>query len=137
VPTQRKGFTLIELLIVVVIIGILASIAIPKYGQTKAQAYVTTMKADLRNLATAEETYFVDHREYFEGTATNDGLGGTSSVGDGWVPSSGVTVQATLSGAGWYAKAVYVSGTTRTCALYVGVPPQAPATAEGSAQCDP
>src|SRR6476469_4170194 len=54
----RKGFTLIELLIVVVIIGILAAIAIPKFANTKSKAYVTAMKSELRNLVTAEEAFF-------------------------------------------------------------------------------
>src|SRR5438132_486836 len=57
---NRKGFTLIELLIVVVIIGILAAIAIPKFANTKAKAYIASMKSDLRNLVTAEEAYFAD-----------------------------------------------------------------------------
>ena len=55
---NRKGFTLIELLIVVVIIGILAAIAIPKFASTKEKAYLASMKSDLRNGATAEEGYF-------------------------------------------------------------------------------
>ena len=60
----RKGFTLIELLIVVVIIGILAAIAIPKFANTKSKAYVTAMKSDLRNLVTAEEAFFSDSSRY-------------------------------------------------------------------------
>ncbi len=68
---NRKGFTLIELLIVVVIIGILASIAIPRFANTKDKAFVAQMKSDLRNLATYEEQYSADNGGvYFAGTAT-------------------------------------------------------------------
>jgi type IV pilus assembly protein PilA len=62
--TLRKGFTLIELLIVVVIIGILAAIAIPKFANTKNKAYKTAMISDLRNLVTAEEAFFSDSGKY-------------------------------------------------------------------------
>ena len=68
--TNRKGFTLIELLIVVVIIGILAAIAIPKFASTKGKAYVTAMKSDLRNIVTAEEAFFSDSSKY-TGTITD------------------------------------------------------------------
>jgi prepilin-type N-terminal cleavage/methylation domain-containing protein len=59
--SNKKGFTLIELLIVVVIIGILAAIAIPKFANTKDKAYVAAMKSDLRNMATYEEQYAADN----------------------------------------------------------------------------
>ena len=62
--TLKKGFTLIELLIVVVIIGILAAIAIPKFANTKTKAYTAAMKSDLRNLVTAEESFFSDSVAY-------------------------------------------------------------------------
>ncbi len=53
-PSKNRGFTVIELLIVVVIIGILATIAAPKFSNTKEKAYSATMKGDLRNLAVAQ-----------------------------------------------------------------------------------
>ena len=63
--SNKKGFTLIELLIVVVIIGILAAIAIPKFANTKEKAYVASMKSDLRNLVTAQEAYFSDNNSTY------------------------------------------------------------------------
>jgi type IV pilus assembly protein PilA len=84
--SARKGFTLIELLIVVVIIGILAAIAIPKFANTKDKAYVAAMKSDLRNLATFEEQYAADQNgAYFSGNGS----------AQGFVPSKDVTITAT------------------------------------------
>jgi prepilin-type N-terminal cleavage/methylation domain-containing protein len=109
---NKKGFTLIELLIVVVIIGILAAIAIPKFANTKEKAYVASMKADLRNLATYEESIAADSAGlYFGGTAA-----GTSGM-QGFLPSQNVSVTATaVTGppAGWTAVATH-SLTTKTC----------------------
>ena len=67
---NRKGFTLIELLIVVVIIGILAAIAIPKFAATKDKAKLASAKTDLRNMMTAQEAYFSDYATYATGTLT-------------------------------------------------------------------
>ena len=55
---RRSGFTLIELLIVIVIIGILAAIAIPKFGKTREKAYFKAMQSDLRNLVNQQEMYY-------------------------------------------------------------------------------
>lgn len=62
--SNRKGFTLIELLIVVVIIGLLASIAIPKFSATKDKAKMASVRSDLRNAMTAEEAYFADYTTF-------------------------------------------------------------------------
>src|SRR5688572_7766679 len=75
---NNKGFTLIELLIVVVIIGILAAIAIPKFSATREKAYFAAMKSDLKNLASQQEIYYADHYTYTT-SATN--LGFVSSEG--------------------------------------------------------
>ena len=107
---NRKGFTLIELLIVVVIIGILAAIAIPKFANTKEKAYVASMKSDLRNLVTAQEAYFSDNTTYASSTGS---LTAYNS-------STGVTVTITsASGTGWSATASH-NGTTKTCSLWIG-----------------
>jgi prepilin-type N-terminal cleavage/methylation domain-containing protein len=58
---NKKGFTLIELLIVVVIIGILAAIAIPKFGESRERAYVAQMQADMNQLRTAMEMCYADN----------------------------------------------------------------------------
>lgn len=62
--SNRKGFTLIELLIVVVIIGILAAIAIPKFAATKDKAKLASVRSDVRNLMSAQEAYFSDFNTY-------------------------------------------------------------------------
>lgn len=106
----RLGFTLIELLIVVVVIGILAAIAIPKYNMTRARAFRSAMMADLRNLASAQEitydvglTYLLDLEDL------------------GIEESSGVTLtvnEATSSG--WSATATHVGIPGEQCGVFHG-----------------
>ncbi len=94
--STKKGFTLIELLIVVVIIGILAAIAIPKFANTKEKAYVAAMKSDLRNLVTAQEAYFSDYNSNYASSI--------SDMGTSYKASSGVTVtMGTVTNTGWSA----------------------------------
>ncbi len=107
---DNKGFTLIELLIVVVIIGILASIAIPKFSAIREKAYLSAMKSDLKNLATQQEVYY-DSGYSFSASLTNIGM----------VPSEGVTVTINeASGTGWAATAVHLALATAQCGLYHG-----------------
>ncbi len=61
---KRRGFTLIELLTVVVIIGILAMIAVPKFSKTREKAYDAAAVSDLHNLLTMCEAYFATHLIY-------------------------------------------------------------------------
>ncbi|MCD6385935.1 prepilin-type N-terminal cleavage/methylation domain-containing protein [Candidatus Sumerlaeota bacterium] len=61
---RKRGFTLIELLIVVAIIAILAAIAVPNFLEAQTRSKVSRAEADMRNLATALESYFVDHNHY-------------------------------------------------------------------------
>jgi prepilin-type N-terminal cleavage/methylation domain-containing protein len=115
---NRKGFTLIELLIVVVIIGILAAIAIPKFANTKEKAYVAAMKSDLRNIATYEEQYAADNAgDYFSGTATS------VAPLQGFSPSQNVTVVVTTVAGpppSWSATSAH-SQTAKTCDMTNGV----------------
>jgi type IV pilus assembly protein PilA len=67
---NEEGFTLIELLVVIIIIGILAAIAIPVFLNQRKKGYDAGVKADLRNAATAEETYLTDYDAYTKKVAS-------------------------------------------------------------------
>jgi prepilin-type N-terminal cleavage/methylation domain-containing protein len=126
---SRQGFTLIELLIVVVIIGILAAIAIPKFANTKEKAIVASMKSDLRNLASAQESYWVENRTYYAGAIP--------AAGFLFSPTSGVSVAiVNSSDAGWSARATAVPLTTTQCVIFYGTTaPIPPASADAAVAC--
>lgn len=88
---SEKGFTLIELLIVIAIIGILATIALPQFNQYRNRAYDSAVKSDLHDLYLSCKAYWGDT------FSTNDCdaaiVTGTSY---GWVPSPNMTI--TFSG---------------------------------------
>ncbi|HKC38044.1 MAG TPA: prepilin-type N-terminal cleavage/methylation domain-containing protein [Gemmatimonadales bacterium] len=127
---NRKGFTLIELLIVVVIIGILAAIAIPKFANTKEKAYLASMKSDLRNLITAEEAYFADSVKYSAGTSCATAPGTVS-----FCTTTGVLGPTIVVTADGFTATVSHTTTTKTCAVYVGTTSLAPANKEGEPKC--
>ena len=127
---DNKGFTLIELLIVVVIIGILAAIAIPKFSATREKAYFAAMKSDIKNLASQQEIYYADNYAYTSATTL---LGFTNS--------DGVTVtMSTVTSSGWAATSTHAAlGTAEGCAYYYGTAtaPTSPTTptAPGEVAC--
>jgi prepilin-type N-terminal cleavage/methylation domain-containing protein len=140
--TNRKGFTLIELLIVVVIIGILAAIAIPKFANTKEKAVVASMKSDLRNLVTAQESFFSDNQDYAgaHGVAQINGVGGAGTLA--FSPSAGnAVVVAYGSAAAWSATVTnpaVKSAASDNCGIWVGnaaAAPDASLKTEGAPGC--
>lgn len=127
---DNKGFTLIELLIVVVIIGILAAIAIPKFSATREKAYFAAMKSDLKNLASQQEIYYSDYYTY---SATPANLSFTNSDGV-------IVTPASVTSSGWAATAYHQAlGTSEGCAMFYGTAtaPTAPAkpTQPGEVAC--
>ena len=123
---RRPGFTLIELLVVVVVIGILAAVAIPKFWNTTAKAELANVKSDLHTLVMAEETYYNDNSAYTPSLAL-------LSV----QPSQGVVVTIIQAGPlGYSAVAVHPAAVPVTCAVFYGsVAAVAPAVTEGVITC--
>jgi len=123
---NRKGFTLIELLIVVVIIGILAAIAIPKFANTKGKAYITAMKSDLRNLVTAEEAFFSDSSAYT-----------SNMLSLKFQSSTGVNTPVIATGAGyWTATVTHTQLPTEVCGIGMNTTnPVSASASEGEPVC--
>jgi prepilin-type N-terminal cleavage/methylation domain-containing protein len=138
---NRKGFTLIELLIVVVIIGILAAIAIPKFSATREKAYYSSMKADLRNLQTQQEIFYQSAPAAGQDIRYKYSLS-TTDADLGFAPSSGVevTIEADPDEeTGYKATATHkalADKTNQYCIVYVGAATVAdPAKATGVVAC--
>lgn len=124
-----SGFTLVELLIVVVVIGILATIAIPKYSRMREKAYVATVTSDLKNLASQQEIYLSNNQTY---AATTTALGVTLS------DNVTITVNES-SGTGWAATGTHSGLAGGQCGFYYGSASAtngSPATVPGEVVCD-
>ena len=95
--SSELGFTLIELMVVITIIALLAAIAIPAFVEYKAKSFDSRAKADLRNVATAEEAYFSENEVYktCSGAACASGLPGIGAL------SASVTLQITATASGF------------------------------------
>jgi prepilin-type N-terminal cleavage/methylation domain-containing protein len=144
--TSRRGFTFIELLVVITIIGILASIAIPKYRGTKERALVSAMISDLRNIVSSQEGFYSQNDDYAGNLWANPERPGTGGRGRiSFTPSPGNVIsmaRRTRAGSvGWRATVRNPQVTTRTtdvCGIFVGHPsfaPNARVTREGVPIC--
>jgi type IV pilus assembly protein PilA len=105
---REGGFTLIELLVVIIIIGILAAIAIPVFLNQRQKGYDAQAKSDLRNVATAEETYLTENPASYLATAAP----ATALLSQGFHQSGNVTaIKVTVDVAnGFCAEAKSASG---------------------------
>jgi prepilin-type N-terminal cleavage/methylation domain-containing protein len=122
---RRSGFSLIELFVVLVVIGILVGLSIPRMHQFKHQFYITTMISDLRNLAATEEGFW----------STGDSYSSDfSALRFNLTPGVWITF-AQADSLGWSASATH-DGDTSTCAIYYGnATPLPPATVKNYIGC--
>ena len=79
-PTRVAGFTLIELLVVIAIIGILAAVAIPQFGAYRRKGFDADAQANVRNMALAQEGYFLENNTYADDPTALGAFGYAQSV---------------------------------------------------------
>lgn len=113
-PRARDGFTLIELLVVVVIIGLLAGLAIPRFTGVQRRAHVAAMAQDMRNLSVHQQLYYEETANAFT-YAPNPG-----ALPD-FLASDGVNIVIEESSqSGWSARATHSAMPGIQCVVYHG-----------------
>ncbi len=126
---RRNGFTLVELLIVVVVIGILATIAIPKFSAMRTKSYIATVTSDLKNLASQQEIYLSAQYTY---TSVLTNLEYTMS------PAVTITVNE-ATGTGWAGTGTHSGLAGQQCGFFFGdaaASGATPATTPGTVVCN-
>jgi prepilin-type N-terminal cleavage/methylation domain-containing protein len=66
----RRGFTFVELLVVMLLLGALSSMAVPRFREYKTRAYIAAMQSDLGNLKIAQEEHWAEHLKYATDTTS-------------------------------------------------------------------
>ena len=130
-PLMHNGFTLIELLIVVVIIGILASIAIPKFASIREKSYVAAVTSDLKVLAAQMEIYQSKSQIYPANVSLLTDFTASEGVN--------VTINEATLGQGWAATGFHDAVAARQCGIFYGNGSAAnavPATSPGVVTCN-
>ena len=126
---RAGGFTLIELLIVMVVLGVLATIAIPKFTAMREKSYIAAVTSDLKNLASQQEIYLSEYHSY------------TTVVGNlNLVVTDNVTLAINeATGTGWAATGTHSGLAGAQCGIFYGAASAtnaAPATTPGTVICN-
>jgi prepilin-type N-terminal cleavage/methylation domain-containing protein len=127
-PTLRAtgGFTLIEMMVVVVVLGILATIG-ANLIVAREKAYLAVMKADLRNIAAEQAPHVIDNYQYANAIADLP-----------FTPSEGITLELLGETRGFTARTTHLALPGARCALFMGTVSSiySPATVSGVMSCD-
>ncbi len=106
---DSKGFTLLEIMIVIVILGILATLSIPRFAQTSDRAFVASMQSDLNRVRGAQEIYHQTNNLAYASDIAD------LTAADLFMPTNGVSVVINAAnGATWDATASHASSAV-TC----------------------